>query len=866
MKDWLQVRWKRLLFRWQRERLARELEEELAFHFEQKLAENPDVELSRRQMGNMTIAKEECRDMWSFMKWERVAQDLRHAARMYLRTPVFTAVCVLSIALGIGGNAAMFSLVNALLIRPLPFSQPDRVMRITGIYPRAAVPFFVERSRAIEVAAVSPGSELNLTGQGEARRVFGSDASPNFLSVLGASVAMGRSFKQGEESPGRDRVAIISYSLAKERFGGASAVGRFIRVNDVDREIVGIMPAGFSYPSAKVQLWVPMRLDPSNFNEYWGGPFTPLIARLRQGASLAAAQREVRALNVQFRDKYPYPMPRTFNADSTAIPLQRDIVGDVRGKLLILLCSVAAVLLIACANVAGLLLSRATTRRKEIALRAALGAGRMRIIRQLLTESVGLALTGAAFGIGLGFAALSIFKSVLPSSLPGLAQAAIDWEVALAATALGLLTGLVSGLAPAFSASQMEIAETIKTGGPRSTSGFWTQLRGAMISGEIALTLMLLVGAGLLLRSVYKLSVTNPGFDAAHILTVQVSPNPSSCVKREACLALYDRLLKSAYSVSGVTEAAIANSVPLDGRVPTIPVDVEGHPKTPDFPAPLLWLEAVSPSYLHVMHIPLLAGRYLTEADGAKSARVVVLPASTAKRFWPNESAVGKHIKPTDGNTWHTVVGVVGDVNHYSLSQGLPSGVDGAVYIPYAQSSVDAMTLLVRVESNDGAARSIEQLARDQDPNVPVSRALALDRVVSGSIAEIRATMLVFLSFAGAAIVLAAVGIYGLMSYWVSQRTYEIGLRLAIGCTRQGILSMILGRGLKLTLYGVLCGIAGALLLTRFLAALLFGVGTTDVATFAVVTAMVVGVGAIATALPAWRATRIDPITALRAE
>jgi predicted permease len=874
--------WNRLRFRWRREQLAVELEEELAFHREQKQAENesqgvaaqPAAELSRRQMGNMTLAREECSDMWSFMKWERIAQDLRHATRMYGRTPVFTAICILSIALGIGGNTAMFSLVNALLVRPLPYQEPERIVRITGIFPRAAVPYFSERSRAMEIATVSPGAEFTLTGEGEASRFFGSSASPNFLTVLGVSVAAGRGFKPGEELPGRDRTVLIGHSLWKDRFGGnSSVIGRIIRLNGVEREIVGVMPAGFSYPSSRVQLWVPMRIDPSNFLEYWGTQFMPLIARLRPGASLVQAQGEVRTLVSTFRNTFPYPMARDFNADSTAIPLQQDIVGDVRGKLLILLCSVAAVLFIACANVAGLLLSRATTRRRELALRAALGAGRMRIIRQLLTESVGLSLTGAALGVLLGAFGLSVFKSVLPSTLPGVAQAAIDWQVLAAVIVLALFTGLAAGLAPALSASGFDIAGTIKSGGQRGTSQFWTRLRGVIIVGEVAVTLVLLVSAGLLLKSVYRLSVVNPGFNPANVLTVRISPNQSLCMQREACIAFYDRLLRQAAAVTGVSDAAVANSVPLDGRVPSIPVDVEGHPKSADNPAPLLWFEAVSPNYLGMMQIPLLAGRYLTAADGPMSEAVAVIPAATAKRYWPAESAIGKHIRGTGSKTWRTVVGVVGDVQHFSLNQALPPGVAGVIYVPYSQSERGdgqipaAMSLLVKAGADSiRAARAIEQLAREQDPNIPVGRAQALEEDVSGSISETRATMLVFASFAGAALILAGIGIYGLMSYWVSQRLFEIGLRVAMGCTRQGILSMILAHGLKLTLCGVVAGIFGALLLTRFLATLLFGVAATDLLTFVAVTAMVIGAGVIAMAFPAWRATRVDPITTLRAE
>jgi predicted permease len=808
------------------------------------------------------------------MVFERFIQDFRYAFRMYGRTPVFTAISVLSLALGIGGNAAMFSLVNTLLVRPLPYSQPERLVRLTGVYPRSAVPFFQGRSHSMDVAAVSTGSELNLTGQGAATRVTGSSATGNFLAVLGTAVARGRSFETGEELPGRDGVVIVSHSFWTDRLGGdPTVVGRVIRLNGVDREIVGIMPAGFSYPSAKVELWIPMRLDPSNFLEYWGTEFMPLIGRLRPGAGIGEAQAEVHGLLAQFRGTFPYPMSRDWNADSTAIPLQTDIVGDVRGKLIILLTSVGLVLLIACANVASLLLARATARRKEMALRAALGADRGRIVRQLLTETVGLALVGAGLGIVLGAGALSVFKSLLPASLPGLSQASIDWQVVAAVSALALLTGLVSGLAPALSAAQVDVIETMKTGSQRSTSGFWARMRGLIIAGEVALTLVLLVSAGLLLRSLYKLSMVHPGFDSSHVLTVQISPNQFSCAQRAACVALYDRLLQRSAELPGVTAVAIANSVPLDGQLPTIPVDIEGQPKSNDHPAPMVWMGAVSPEYLAMIRVPLIEGRYLTRADGAKSARVVVIPAATAKHFWPGESAIGKHIMVSESKEWRTVVGVVGDVHQYSLSRNLPAWVAGVMYMPYAQAAREdgqipaAMTLLVKVQVDNAQVRAgVRELAEGQDPTVPVGRVESLEDTASGSIADFRSTMQVLLSFASAAIMLAAVGIYGLMSYWVSQRTYEIGLRVAIGATRTRIVGMVLAQGLRVSAYGIVAGIVTASLLTRFLASMLYGVAETDTLTFALVTAVVLGVAVLATAYPAWRATRIDPIKSLRGE
>lgn len=812
--------------------------------------------------------------MWTFPWFEHLLQDICYAARMFRRIPGFTAIAVISLALGIGGNVAMFTLVDTLLIRPLPFANPSRLVRITGIYPRAALPIFEQHSRALDVALAGAASELNLTGVGEPIRVLGSVASPNLFQVLGVAVERGRTFEPREDLPRRDGVVILSDSLWKSKFGGnPDAIGRTVTLNGVNRQIAGIMPPGFGYPSSKVQLWIPARLDPSNMVQYWGSDFVTLIGRLYPRATLLQARNELPAIISRVRRGFPFPMARDWNADATVISLRQDLTGDVRARLIILFASVGLVLLIACANVANLLLSRATTRRKEIALRSAVGAGRFRIVRQLLTESILLASLGAGFGTLLGSAALSVFKFLLPPGIPGLMRAGLDGHVAAFAAGLAFLTGAAFGFAPALSASQIDLAGALKTGSQRATATRWSSFRNWLIGGEVGLTILLLVSAGLLMKSLYALSEGNPSFDPDGILTVRISPNQSLCARRTACIALYEHILQRAGAIQGVSSAAVANTVPLAGKLPVIAVDVEGHPKSVDFPAPMFWAGAVSPGYLRLMKIRLLVGRGFTEADSAHAPPVILITPATARRYWPGQNPIGKHIKGTSETQWRTVVGVVGGVRQYSLAADLPHWVGGAMYMPYAQSIQGdqeipaSMDLLVKVRADSGQLRGkLRKLAQDQAPNAPVGAVETLRSIMSASIGDFRATIAIFIAFAAAAILLAIVGIYGLVSYWVTQRTYEIGLRMAVGATRRSIVSLVLGQGLRIALYGTAAGIVAALVFTRFLASLLYGVKATDPIIFAAMTALMLCVVGMATAIPAWKASRIDPVRSLRVE
>lgn len=812
--------------------------------------------------------------MWTFRNLETLRQEFRFAGRVLWKSPGFTAVAVLSLALGIGGNAAMFSLVSSALLRPLPYPASERLVRLTGFYPKGAVVALQELSRTMEIAGVSSDLEFNISGQGEAVRLVGSTVSANLFSVLGRGAAVGRTFETGDDRPGRDRIVLLGHALWQSRFGGdATAVGRTITVEGVDREVVGVMPPGFQFPTGSAQLWVPLRLDPSHVEDYWGFGWMPLVARLRPEASLPQAQDELRSMIARIATMFPWPAPN-WNADAGAVPLQEDLVRDVRRKLLVLQSAVGIVLLIACANVASLLLSRAAARRKEMALRAALGASRGRILRQLLTESVALSLLGGGLGVALALAALSGLKAVLPADTSGFSLVGIDGGVLAFVTGLSVLCGLFFGLAPAASASRVDLAASMKAGGPRAMAPAGTRLRGSFIAAEVALAVVLAVGAGLLIRTLWGLTQVDPGFRPERTLTVRVSPNPATCQVRSACVAFYDELLRRAEGMSGVADVAAASTLPLTSQQPLLPVEMDGHPLVAtEAVAPLLWAGAVTPAYFRVMRVPLLQGRSFDDSDGERTTPVVVVSAATARRYWPGEDPIGKRIRVVWDSDWRTVVGVVGDVRQYTLSGRAPAEITGALYMPYPQAVAlnrqipRSMALFVRssVEPSTIAAR-MRTLVASVSPDVPVSGVRSLDAVVSSAVAEPRSMMWLFASFAGCALLLAAIGTYGVVSYSTTQRTYEIGVRVAIGATRRDILGLVMGQSLRLVLIGLALGVVAALLLGRTLSSFLYGVSPRDPVTFAVVLGLLVFTALLAGYLPGRRAAATNPVRALRAD
>jgi putative ABC transport system permease protein len=804
-------------------------------------------------------------------------QDLRYAIRMLKKNPGFTALAVLSLAFGIGGNAAMFSVVNAVLIRPLPYRDSGRLVQATNYdyYPPGGLVALQQGTKTMEVAGYSPGVDLNLAGQDEAWRLEGALVSANLFQLLGVEVMLGRGFRPGEDQPGRDNLVILSHALWQDKFHADPAiVGRVIQLGDAERQVIAVMTSGFAFPDAGTQFWIPLHLDPRNSPAYWSQGFMPVIARLHSGVTPEQAQREMRSVTRDMRALFPYPMGRGWNEEVTLLPLQQFMVSDIRTKLIVLQCAIGLVLLIACVNVASLLLARASSRQKEMAIRTALGASPGRIVRQLLTESVALALAGGALGIALAVWGFSLMKLALPAGAAGSAAAIMNWQVVVFVSILSVATGLIFGLAPALSASKQDLAGTIKTGSQRSSGAARTQFRSVLIMGEVAITVVLAVSAGLLIKSLWILTQVNPGFQPGNILTLRVSPNQSLCRERAACIAFFQELVRRTEEISGVHDIAVANTLPMAANIPSIPVAVEGHPYVPgQTDWPMFWAGAVTPSYFRVMRIPILAGRALTDSDGEKSAPVVIVSAAMARRYWPGENPIGKHIRPVFENNWRTVVGVAGDVRQYDLADHSPYYIRGAMYMPYPQSVMNdrqlpaAMTLIVRTGADTAALAShIREVVKSLNPSVPVSEIRPMESLVNDSTQQSRSMTWLFIAFAGAALVFAGIGTYGVVSYSTSQRTFEIGVRVALGASRRDIFGSVLGQSLRLVIAGLAAGILTSLGLTRLLKTFLYGTAATDPLTFLAVCAVLVAVALLAGYAPARRAARVDPLTALRVD
>jgi predicted permease len=871
---------RRLLMLLRRRQFAADLDEEMRLHRELREREQIERGLSpkeahyaaQRRFGNDLVLREESRDVWGWNWLEHLMQDIRYGARMLAKNPGFTAVAVLTLALGIGANASIFSLVDGVLLRALPYSEPDRLVSAVQF----AIPkgFFVavrDRSRAMDVAAYTYDAGINLSGHGEAVRLKRSKVSVNLFQLLDANAALGRTFQKGEDSPGSPDVVILSHALWEERFGSdRGIIGRWISFDDVSRQVVGVMPPGFSLPWSNAQLWMPIDLDPAKL---WGNFEYRMIGRLRAGVTISQAQAELRTMVPGVDRLMPWKMPDRWSYDAQVLPLASYTAGDVRSKLLILLGAVGLVLLIACANVANLLLGRAVGRRREIAVRAALGAGRWRIVRQLLTESLLVALGGGALGLAMAFQGLAFLKTLLPANTPRLADVTIDWCVLLFTASLIILTGVLFGLAPALSASRLNLEQELKANPERTAAGRrQRKVSSALVVAEVALAVVVVVGAGLLARSLWVLNQRDPGLQREHLLTAHVDQIGSRC--KGGCVNFYNTLVRRVSALPGVGSVAAADVVPGAG-VSTAPLSVEGHPESLNGSHPIQsWLFLVTPGYLRTMGIPLLRGRDFTDADRAGSQEVVLLSATAARRFWPGQDPIGRLVKLSWRDDWRVVVGVVGDVREYGLANNPEWGGStvGDVYFPYAQGTLDpgwpaAMTLLVRAKGDPQLiAGNLRAVVSTVDPSVPVSEVRTMERVLSDSVADPRSTAWLFLSFAALALALGTVGVYSVISYSVVERFHEIGVRLTLGALKRDVLKMVLKEGMGLAVIGLVLGLVAALGASRVMSGLLYGVTPRYPVTFLAVSMLMLVVALGACYIPARRATIVDPMVALRYE
>jgi putative ABC transport system permease protein len=866
----------------QRRRKQQELEEEIQGHL--KMAEHDRVDrgescteaqqAARREFGNVALVEMVTREQCGWSWVEDFFQDLRYGARMLRKNPGFTLIVVLTLALGIGANTAIFGLVNGILLRPLPYSHPETLVSVTGFYPKGAFTAMRQQVQTMDVAAYVEGAEFNLTGLGEPLRLTSTPVSAEFFSVLGAEPQLGRTFRASEDLAGQNAFVILSHTLWQQRFASDPAViGRVIRLDGVPRQVIGVMPADFRFPSPKTEVWVPLEIDSRNTTSYWAGDFMPVIGRLRPGATWAQAGAEIRLFQARVGKLFPWPMPEAWNADVTAVSLQGGLVGDVRMRLLLLLAAVGLVLLIACANVANLTLSRAAVRQKEIAIRTSMGAARHRVVRQLLTESLLMAGVGGALGLFVSGAGLSLLRSALPAGTPRLEEVTVDWRVLVFAGGLVILTGVLSGLAPAFQCSGTELRESLKSGSRGSTQGGARRLRNALVISELALAVLLVSSAGLLIRSLWTLSHVDPGFRPQNLLTARITLVESFCNDPGRCFSFYRSLVNQTRALPGVDSSAVVSTLPLGGRVQKRSVTYEGFEPSGAEPEPLLWLNAVSPGYFGVMSIPVLRGREFTEADTTGSAGTVILSAETARKFFPGGDAVGKHVRFVGQKEWRTVVGVVADVRGHDLQHNWPDWTQGTFYVPYGPGATlengsvpAAMTLVVRYTAGPGVEGPVRGLVASLNPEAPVTEVRSMGEVLSEATSAPRSVTVLFGVFAGLALVLGVVGIYGVISFFVGQRTREFGIRLALGAQRKDVMKLVMSEGLSLAMVGIGVGLAAAFGLTRFLRAFLYGVSTTDALDFVLVAALFALVAMLACYVPARRAMRVDPIVALRYE
>jgi putative ABC transport system permease protein len=806
----------------------------------------------------------------------KLFQDLRYGARMLLKQPAFTLVAVITLALGIGANTAIFSLVNSILLRPLPFRDPDRVVRLIQASPKlgldtwgvsqANFAAYRDQNKSFETVALLNSTGVNLTGVGEPERLPITNVTSDFFKVFGVSPLIGRTFVEGEDVAGKNTVCVLSYAFWQRRFGGdTNVVGKIINLNNTPTQIVGVMPADFKYPRLEIDLWMPMALDTNRRNPY----FFTIVGRLKPGVHIAQAQADTTGIIQNFGWQHPNSSEVVGLAEGNGprtivTPIKEVLLGKTQKPLLVLLAAVAFVLLIACANVANLLLARATTRTREIAVRVSLGATPRRIARQLLTESVLLSIVGAIVGVGLATLGVRMLDKLPITGIVRIEEVSVSGRVLAFTAALSVLTGLLFGLMPALRAYAMGITAGMRDGAYGTVSH--RRLNSALVAVQFALSVILLIGAGLLLKSFQRLGSVELGFNPENTLTMVATLPRTQYDSPEKALLFYEGAIERLRNSPGIKSVGLSNNMPfvdggsVDGFIVEGQEPAEGSPVSQTEQAEMV---SVTPGTFHTLGIPLLQGRDFQTTDKADTPLVAIIDEPLARRYWPAGDAIGRRIQTTGDRQWMTIVGIAGGIKHRNLvDEKAPH-----IYSPMAQNTDPRASFVVRTDGPPSTAIPTFRAAIKQvDPNMPLYLVRSMDEIIGQTLGTQRLTNILLTAFAIIALLLAAVGIYSTMSVYVGSRIKEFGIRLALGAEPSALRRVVLRQGMLLTAIGVVVGVVGALALTRTIQSLLFEVSTTDPFVFTAIPLLLVIVSLLACYTPARRATKVDPLVALRNE
>ena len=858
----------------------RELTEEVGAYvemlMEKKMKEGMNETEARRaaivEVGGVEQVKEEVRAGRTGFAMETLLQDVRYGLRSLLKKPGFTLTAIIALALGIGANTAIFSVINGVLLRSLSYADPDRIVMLwekglTGTNLRNVISpgnflDWQKQSTSFEYMAATWDLRVNLTGgNGEPEEIKVQCVSQQFFGALGVQPLLGRAFLPQEDTTGNDLVVVLSHELWKTRFGSdPQIIGKAATLNGRQRTIVGVMPPGFHFLDSQVRAWAPLALDPAvNYRETTGR-FLRAVGRLKPAVTVQQAQAELSGIAKQLEQAYP---AKNTGWGVNVIPIHEQVVGEIRPILIVLLAAVAFVLLIACANVANLLLSRAAARQKELALRAALGASRNRLIRQMLTESVLLALMGGLLGVALAYWGIQVLIAFGPDNIPRLGEITIDPRVLGFTFVISLVTGLLFGLIPALQASRPDLNDALKESSRGSTGGRSGTFRNVFVVAEVSLALVLLIGAGLMIRSFARLQSVETGFNAESVLTMRAQLPRKKYGEPHQIVDFFKQAQARIAALPGVQAVGAISYLPLTGLASRDGFKIPGQPPPAPGQEPGVEVRVITPTYFQAMGIPLLKGRLLDERD-VKESRVLLINETLAKRYFPNQDPVGKQIEITwDGSGPDEIVGIVGDIREGALEKE----PEPAIYWTHPREPYSGMALVVRTAGDAARFRTaIQKEIRAIDPEQPIADVRTMKEVIARSIARPRFNTLLLAIFAGVALVLASVGLYGVMNYSATQRTHEVGIRMALGATRGDIMRLVVGNGMLLTLIGIGIGVAGSLGLTRLMQTFLFGIGTTDAVTFTGVSALLAAVALVANYIPARKATRVNPVIALRYE